>query len=499
MFTTSVFALCAVLTISCVSAQNTNTMPTPYNLQSYDSDRAMQNFSGQESGAFYSHPGFYSYPRQPYVAGTRKRFIITLPTYCRAQLSLDMTNTYTFNIRDYDFGVMFDGKLATNIGTTMCDQKSYMNLQQKGTNYQSVTTSDKSATRTFLSSTNVAVFDFCADPYNLDNDPTRRLGFAISWNCIRTPTNPNPTTTTTTTTPQPTVTNPAVANCGVPINSNNRPSTAFQTEASTRIVGGVPAASNSWPWAVGLINTQYGGQFCDATVLNSQWVVTAAHCVNTSTEAKFQQNVKVYYGSQNLLNSQQASVARVICHPNYNTGNQPFSNDVALIKLTAPIPNFPNSMVSPICLPSQAIGTFQAQSYNRTTGRPFAYVAGWGTIQSGQQNSDAAIGSGSDQLRQTNIDIFSSTDCHKAYDYGNTRFPDTAICGGITEGGRDSCQGDSGGPLVMAVPPTYNSYALYGIVSFGAGCAQAGLPGAYTDVFQLKKWITDSMADPRNQ
>ncbi|XP_055344100.1 transmembrane protease serine 9-like [Paramacrobiotus metropolitanus] len=474
MFTTLLFALCALL--SWVAAQMF--IPQPYNAQSFDSDPTMRTFnSGQETGTFFSHPGFSSKPRQPYVAGTKKRFIIALPTHCRALLSLDMTSTSNFNIRDYDFGVMFDGKLAQNLGTSMCDLNNYVKLQQKGVNYQSVSTSDISANRTYLSSTHVAVFDFCVDPYNRDTDMTRRLGFSINWSCIRSPAIPITVQTTTTA--------PVNANCGVPLGTGNRPASMFQ-----RIVGGVTAAPLAWPWVVALVIAGQK-QFCDASVLNNQWVITAAHCVQPYDEGLFQQYVQVYYGNQNLLkvsDSQKASIARAIFHPNYDKeGNK--NDDVALIKLTAPIPNFPNSMVSPICLPSQAIGTFKAQS-SGIKGRPDAYVAGWGTLSYKQNKSDAVIGSGSDQLRQTNIEIFSNSECHTS----DPRQPDNAICGGLDQGGRDSCQGDSGGPLVMAEPPSYSRYSLYGIVSQGRGCAVAGEPGVYSDVFKLKKWITDTMA-----
>ena len=44
---------------------------------------------------------------------------------------------------------------------------------------------------------------------------------------------------------------------------------------------------------------------------------------------------------------------------------------------------------------------------------------------------------------------------------------------GLPQGGADACQGDSGGPLIIR-GFSADQDLLYGIVSFGEGCAQAG-------------------------
>ena len=49
------------------------------------------------------------------------------------------------------------------------------------------------------------------------------------------------------------------------------------------------------------------------------------------------------------------------------------------------------------------------------------------------------------------------------------------ICAGYEDGGKDSCQGDSSGPLVL-------NGRLFGVVSWGVGCADAGNPGVYAEV-----------------
>uniref|UniRef100_A0AAR2K822 Zgc:165423 n=1 Tax=Pygocentrus nattereri TaxID=42514 RepID=A0AAR2K822_PYGNA len=46
---------------------------------------------------------------------------------------------------------------------------------------------------------------------------------------------------------------------------------------NTRIVGGQDASPGSWPWQVSLKNND--GHFCSGSLINSNWVLTAAHCL----------------------------------------------------------------------------------------------------------------------------------------------------------------------------------------------------------------------------
>lgn len=50
----------------------------------------------------------------------------------------------------------------------------------------------------------------------------------------------------------------------------------------SRIVGGEEARPNSWPWQVSL--RYYGRHICGASLLNQNWVLSAAHCVDQSSD-----------------------------------------------------------------------------------------------------------------------------------------------------------------------------------------------------------------------
>ena len=58
---------------------------------------------------------------------------------------------------------------------------------------------------------------------------------------------------------------------------------------------------------------------------------------------------------------------------------------------------------------------------------------------------------------------------------------------------QDSCNGDSGGPMTRAQG---SARVLVGLVSWGKGCALAGVPGIYTRVSAYRDWIAAARAAP---
>lgn len=66
------------------------------------------------------------------------------------------------------------------------------------------------------------------------------------------------------------------------------------------------------------------------------------------------------------------------------------------------------------------------------------------------------------------------------------RISDSMLCAGGKKG-EDACQGDSGGPMVVLRGE--KQPVLTGVVSWGRGCARAGLPGVYTRVSRFRAWL----------
>ena len=92
------------------------------------------------------------------------------------------------------------------------------------------------------------------------------------------------------------------------------------------------------------------GHFCGGTLINSQYVVTAAHCVVDMVASEML--VMVGTNSQNTalqLNSNAFFVSDIVYHMNYFDSNFTSGYDIAIIKLENPV-TF-STTVSPICLP----------------------------------------------------------------------------------------------------------------------------------------------------
>ncbi|XP_032892134.1 chymotrypsinogen B-like [Amblyraja radiata] len=231
----------------------------------------------------------------------------------------------------------------------------------------------------------------------------------------------------------------------------------------TRIVNGEEAIPGSWPWQVSL-QSGTGWHFCGGSLINENWVVTAAHC-GVSTEDF------VIVGAHNKstkaeVSQMSMSIAKVITHPKWNRFT--INYDVAVVKLASPA-RF-DSQVSPVCL--------AAASDNYPDGM-MCITTGWG-------RSKAYPIERPDKLQQAALPLLSNANCKH---YWNNRITDLMICAGAA--GASSCMGDSGGPLVCQKDNVWN---LVGIVSWGSRSCSTKSPGVYARVTELRSWIDETVA-----
>uniref|UniRef100_A0A4X1UPX9 Peptidase S1 domain-containing protein n=1 Tax=Sus scrofa TaxID=9823 RepID=A0A4X1UPX9_PIG len=135
-----------------------------------------------------------------------------------------------------------------------------------------------------------------------------------------------------------------------------------------RISGGQDVVAGQWPWQASLM--YQGLHVCGAVLINSRWLVSAAHCFLKKSHAP--ENYRVLLGSTQLFEHTQhtleMSVSQIVMHPDFEKLH-PFGSDIAMLQLLFPV-NF-TSYIIPACLPAPGL-----QLLNNAS----CWITGWGML-----------------------------------------------------------------------------------------------------------------------
>src|SRR5687767_7088392 len=242
------------------------------------------------------------------------------------------------------------------------------------------------------------------------------------------------------------------------------------------IIGGNNIDISAVPYQVSLIKSSDNSHYCGGAIINGNWILTAAHCVDNKTANYF----KVHAGSTDqtdLQVGQIIQVAEIIEHPNYN--GVTYSNDIALLRLSSPLQY--NSNVQPI-------------QYANECNLPTNYFApgitarltGWGDTCNNCSFSDI--------LQFIDIPIISNSEANQlnaADQHLHPTVNDTMLA--LFEEGKAAADGDSGGPMV--VQNNNSTQILIGASSWGL-YPKDEFPTVYAKVINYASWIRTTTKIP---
>lgn len=249
---------------------------------------------------------------------------------------------------------------------------------------------------------------------------------------------------------------------------------------SAKIYLGSDAPADKYPFMVALLENATGDdfqdQFCGGSLVGSEYVLTAAHCLFDTPEEATQVLIGIRDLSDHTKARQDARL--IILHPDFDP--ETLRNDLALIVIDEQPGESPVGVVAPgqeaLWEPGDPM---TAIGWGRTTDQelPYPYIL--------QQVSFPRI---DDQTCASELD-----------DPGTIDFvADVMFCAGETGGTeaspvKDVCEGDSGGPLLVPAPAKASAdWLVAGLVSFGKGCGVA--PSAYTRLATFTPWINEIVA-----
>lgn len=235
--------------------------------------------------------------------------------------------------------------------------------------------------------------------------------------------------------------------------------TEIESESSrrtARIVYGAPATKNQFPYFAFLVllsSNNNDTNICGGTLINSKFVLTAAHCLTDvrTVWLSFGSNDRTSFPTSRLISN-------IAVHPKYDSAKK--NNDIGIVKLQKPVG------FATIALPTARYSSWNFEGLKMIT-------VGFGRIENGFNPR---------YLYFTEQVGLSSNKCKSVY----KNFNDLKLC---AKGPNKSsiCVGDSGGPLI-------HRNVLVGINSLVKTPSCINDTGGFTRVDRYLDWINGKMA-----
>ncbi|ELV11198.1 Serine protease 40 [Tupaia chinensis] len=245
-----------------------------------------------------------------------------------------------------------------------------------------------------------------------------------------------------------------------------------------KIFGGKKANPERWPWQASLLLN--GRHICGATLIDRNWVASAAHCFQRSHSPSDYRILLGYNQLHHPTNySRQMTVRTVIVHSEYDKQHR-MGSDITLLQLHVSV-DF-NSHISPACVPDSST----VLNTSRT-----CWISGWGMI------TEDTFLPRPFQLQEGEVGIIENRFCANFFQPENPSKPsnrdygiyDDMLCAGNLMEETSICRGDSGGPLVC---PVNGKWYLIGISSWSLDCRSPIGPSVFTRVSYFSNWIKEN-------